>query len=163
MFVFVDKKRVNSIGNIFSDFFRHSKEVKDNFYAINNYMEKKSVSSALRLKIKEYLSYYWDEERDNLAEKEGKIISQLSESLKKELKVEANKIVLQDSPVFHNNFSKIFNEHICSIIQEQRCHPEQIITKQNEQDDCSIYFIQKGKVEIFISQINPDGTISLLS
>jgi len=41
------------MGNIFQDFFRHSKEVKDNFYAINNYMEKKNISSSLMLKIKE--------------------------------------------------------------------------------------------------------------
>jgi len=109
---------VNSIGNIFQDFFRHSKEVKDNFYAINNYMEKKNISSSLKLKIKEYLSYYWDEERDNLAEKEHKIIGQLSESLRHSLKLEANKIVLADTPVFHNNFSKSFNEKICSLISE---------------------------------------------
>lgn len=38
-------------------------------------MEKKNISSPLKLKIKEYLSYYWDEERDNLAEKEQKIIT----------------------------------------------------------------------------------------
>jgi len=37
-------------------------------------MEKKNVSSSLKLQIKEYLSYYWDEERDNLTEKEQKII-----------------------------------------------------------------------------------------
>jgi hypothetical protein len=90
--------------------------VKDNFYAINNYMDKKNISSSLKLKIKEYLSYYWDEERDNLAEKEQKIITQLSESLKRELKIEANKIVLSDSPVFYPNFSKKLNEKICGII-----------------------------------------------
>jgi len=37
-------------------------------------MEKKNVSSSLKLQIKEYLSYYWDEERDNLTEKEQNII-----------------------------------------------------------------------------------------
>lgn len=37
-------------------------------------MEKKNVSSSLKMQIKEYLSYYWDEERDNLTEKEQKII-----------------------------------------------------------------------------------------
>ena len=79
-------------------------------------MEKKNISSSLKLKIKEYLSYYWDEERDNLTEKEQKIINQLSESLKRELKIEANKIVLGDSPVFHTNFSKLLNEKICGLI-----------------------------------------------
>lgn len=61
---------MNSIGNIFKDFFRHSQEVKDNSYAIHNYMEKKNISSTLKNKIKEYLSYYWDEEREYLEEKE---------------------------------------------------------------------------------------------
>ncbi|KAL4480549.1 hypothetical protein ABPG72_022304 [Tetrahymena utriculariae] len=154
---------VNSIGNIFQDFFRHAQIVKENFYTINNYMEKKNISSQLRSNIKEYLSYYWDEERGNLTEKEQKIIRQLPESLKKELKVEANKIVLKDNPIFHQNFSKFFNEKICGIIQEQRCHPEQIIMKEDEQDDCSIYFIQKGRVEVFIKQLHSDGTLSTKS
>ncbi|KAL4438146.1 hypothetical protein ABPG74_016925 [Tetrahymena malaccensis] len=151
---------VNSIGNIFQDFFRHAQIVKENFYTINNYMEKKNISSQLRSNIKEYLSYYWDEERGNLTEKEQKIIRQLPESLKKELKVEANKIVLKDNPIFHQNFSKFINDKICGIIQEQRCHPEQIIMKEDEQDDCSIYFIQKGRVEVFIKQLHTDGTLS---
>ncbi|EAR84197.2 cyclic nucleotide-binding domain protein (macronuclear) [Tetrahymena thermophila SB210] len=154
---------VNSIGNIFQDFFRHAQIVKENFYTINNYMEKKNISSQLRNNIKEYLSYYWDEERGNLTEKEQKIICQLPESLKKELKVEANKIVLKDNPIFHQNFSKFINDKICGIIQEQRCHPEQIIMKEDEQDDCSIYFIQKGRVEVFIKQLHPDGTLATKS
>lgn len=38
-------------------------------------------------------------------ETEGKTIDMLSEPLKKQLMIEANKIALKDSPIFRNNFS----------------------------------------------------------
>jgi hypothetical protein len=34
------------------------------------------------------------------------------------------------------------------LIKEKKCTPEEIIINQYDRDDCSIYFIEKGKVEI---------------
>ena len=63
-------------------------------------MKKKNVNSELKLKIREYLDYFWEEQRSNLSEIEDKIINQLSDSLRQELKLESNKIVLKETPVF---------------------------------------------------------------
>jgi CRP-like cAMP-binding protein len=64
--------------------------------------------------------------------------------------LEANNLVLNDSPVFRDNFS---SEIICktvSIIKEFRCTPEEVIYTEGEIDDGCIYFIEKGSVEMYI-------------
>ncbi|EGR33414.1 ribosomal protein, putative [Ichthyophthirius multifiliis] len=73
------------------------------------------------------------------------------------LLIEANKIVLQDSPVFKNNFSEQVLERTVQLIKEQRYSPEEIIIKQNEVDDGSIYFIEKGSVLFYIDLDYPRG------
>lgn len=73
-------------------------------------------------------------ERDK--EAEDKIIGQLSDALKEDLLIEANKIVLKDSPIFKNNFSDKIIYKTIPLIKETRCTPEQIIMREGELDDC---------------------------
>jgi len=68
-------------------------------------MHNKNISTGLKYEIREYLLYYWREESNKDGEKENIIINQLSDSLKETLIMEANHIVLSDSPVFRDNFS----------------------------------------------------------
>lgn len=56
--------------------------------------------------MREYLEYFWSESQERDEEAEIKIIQSLSDNLKEKLLLEANKIVLKDSPVFSNNFSE---------------------------------------------------------
>ena len=67
--------------------------------------------------------------------------------------MEANKIVLRDSPIFSNNFSPEILKKLVPLIEEFRFTPEEIIFLEGEQDDKAIYFIQNGKVEIFLDII----------
>lgn len=66
--------------------------------------------------------------------------------------IEANKIVLKDSLLFSKNFSESVICKTVALIREYKCTPEEIIFLSEERDDCSIYFIEKGTVEIFIKQ-----------
>jgi len=100
--------------------------------------------------IREYLDFYWQEESERDQEAEEKIINLLSDNLKKNLLVESKNVVLKKSAIFRNNFSDVVKEKIAPLIREYRCSPEEIICLEGEQDDCSIYFIEKGSVEIFI-------------
>lgn len=68
-------------------------------------MSKKNINNDLQQQIREYLEYYLNESTINDNEKEEKIIEMLSEPLKKQLMIEANKIALKDSPIFRNNFT----------------------------------------------------------
>jgi CRP-like cAMP-binding protein len=70
--------------------------------------------------------------------------------LKEKLLIEANKIVLIDSPVFSQNFSRELIQKTVPLIQEYKATPEEQILYRNDNDECAIYFIEKGCVEIYL-------------
>ncbi|KAL4494862.1 hypothetical protein ABPG73_004302 [Tetrahymena malaccensis] len=146
---------VNSIGNIFEQFFRLDNEIKANMKIINNYMTNKTISKDLQYQVREYLEYYWKQEKANNSEFENKILEQLSHKLKDTLLMEANKIALRESPIFSTTFSESVLQKILPLIKEVRCTPEEIIYLKGDQDDLSIYFIEKGQVEAFTYQKTP--------
>ncbi|EAS03486.2 cation channel family protein (macronuclear) [Tetrahymena thermophila SB210] len=146
---------VNSIGNIFEKFFRLDNEIKANMKIINSYMTNKTISKDLQYQVREYLEYYWKQEKASNSEQENKILEQLSHKLKETLLMEANKVALRESPIFSTTFSEPVLQKILPLIKEIRCTPEEIIYLKGEQDDLSIYFIEKGQVEAFTFQKVP--------
>ncbi|EGR34558.1 hypothetical protein IMG5_007500 [Ichthyophthirius multifiliis] len=150
---------VNQIGNIFQDMFKHQKEMRNNLYTINCYMEKKNISQELRFKIREYLDYFWEKKYQDQSLVEENLINQLPESIKKELILEANRLVLEENPIFKENFSQNSNQMICSIIKELNYPPEYVIQNEDQTDDCAIYFIQKGKVQVYKSIKKSNGVV----
>ena len=58
--------------------------------------------------------------------------------------------MLRDSAVFSDNFSETVLQQTVPLIMEQRYTPEQVIYHEGDLSDSSIYFIQKGSVEVFI-------------
>ncbi|KAL4510548.1 hypothetical protein ABPG72_004702 [Tetrahymena utriculariae] len=164
---------VNSIGNIFEQFFRLDNEIQANMKIINRYMTNKTISKNLQYQVREYLEYYWKQEKSNNTDLEVinyfislqqifiiyqiqvKILNQLSHKLKETLLMEANKIALRESPIFSKNFSEQIIQKTVPLIKEIRCTPEEIIYLKGDQDDFAIYFIEKGQVEAFTYQKTP--------
>jgi hypothetical protein len=68
------------------------------------------------------------------------IIQQLSNNLKEKLLLDANKIILKNSPIFKNNFSDNLLSKTGFIIHEVEYAPEEVIF-QNGSKDFSIFFI----------------------
>lgn len=123
--------------------------MKEFFYIINDYMDTKNIGFSLQYKIREYLDFYWREQDQNKSELEKKIIDSLSDSLREQLMIEANRIVLKDSFVFHSNFSSAVVVKMIPIIQTIHTTPNQVIFSEGQSDeDMFIYFIEKGKVEV---------------
>ncbi|EAR97004.2 cation channel family protein (macronuclear) [Tetrahymena thermophila SB210] len=141
---------MNTVGAILESFNEDSVKLKHNMQIINYYMERKNVGKLTRDQIREYLYYYWKEEKERDQEGEEKIINILSDNLKKNLLMESKNVVLKKSPIFRNNFSEEIKEKIVPLIKEYRCYPEEVICLEGLLDDCSIYFIEKGSVEIYI-------------
>jgi CRP-like cAMP-binding protein len=69
--------------------------------------------------------------------------------------LEANKMVLKESPIFYYNFSDAIIQKTVSLIHENNFSPNSEIFTQNELTDSSIFFIEKGSVEIFYYQHSP--------
>ncbi|KAL4495023.1 hypothetical protein ABPG72_015723 [Tetrahymena utriculariae] len=141
---------INQVGNIFKQFFLLENDIKQNMKVISNYMKNKKVNQELQYQVKQYLNYYWREESSQDVTQETKIINQLSDGLRETLLMEANKLALIDSPIFRENFSPQIVIKTIPLIKEMRFTPEEIIFDE-EKIDCfegSIYFIEKGRVEI---------------
>ncbi|EAR93584.2 cation channel family protein (macronuclear) [Tetrahymena thermophila SB210] len=141
---------LNQVGAIFNNFFFVDNQIKKKLLEIQKYMSKKNIDSNLQLQIREYLEYYWREQSEMSEEQEQDTIQKLSESLRSKLLFEANKIVLQDSPIFKQNFSKQVIEKTVPLIHQIKYTPESNILKRGVQDDQSIYFIENGSVEVVL-------------
>ena len=87
---------------------------------------------------------------------EEQILSQLSDILKQRLMIESNKVVLIDSKIFHDNFSENVISKTVSIIKEYKSTPQEVIYLKGDKDDCSIFFIKKGTVELFFYKTSPN-------
>ncbi|KAL4463934.1 hypothetical protein ABPG74_005871 [Tetrahymena malaccensis] len=137
---------LNQIGVIVQDVFKTETEIKENLYVITNYMNMKNINSDLQYQIRQYVEYYLKEQSQNNSQMETQIINQLSDFLRESLKFEANKLVT-NAPIFSNHFSQEFIQKVVPLIKEKRSTPEELIYQENEQDDCCIYFIEKGSID----------------
>ncbi|KAL4480339.1 hypothetical protein ABPG74_020855 [Tetrahymena malaccensis] len=148
---------LNQVGAIFNNFFFVDNQIKKKLLEIQKYMSKKDIDSNLQLQIREYLEYYWREQSEMSQEQEQDTIQKLSESLRSKLLFEANKIVLQDSPIFKQNFSKQVIEQTVPLIHQIKYTPENDILLKEVQDDQSIYFIENGSVEVILDTKKPNS------
>ncbi|KAL4489966.1 hypothetical protein ABPG72_010865 [Tetrahymena utriculariae] len=144
---------LNSIGEIFQEFFTKEKLIQEKRYIIANYMDKNQIDASTRKSIFEYLEYYWKESIDENLQEENKIIQQLSDNLKEELLIQSNKLILKESKVLKENFSPEILAKCISIIKEQKLTPGETLIQQDEGNiDCSIYFVLFGELEIYNKQ-----------
>lgn len=58
---------------------------------------------------------------------------------------------MKDSPVFRNNFSDFVIQQTVSTIEQIKFLPEEYIYVSGKVDDLAIYFIEKGKVDITLT------------
>ncbi|EAS00305.2 cation channel family protein (macronuclear) [Tetrahymena thermophila SB210] len=148
---------VNSIGYIINEIQQKNTLNKQKSNIIFNYMKQKNISRDLQYEVQQYLKYIWKGTDERNTEQEENIIEMLNSNLRQRLQIEANKLVLSDTPIFKNNFSDIVLERTVSIIKEKRYYPEEIIFRQNDTGDSNIYFIASGQVQIYIEASYPGG------
>lgn len=83
----------------------------------------------LRVRIKEYLRYIWNEEKRQFDEDGNKILASLPENLRHEFLLASYKDILMEHPVFLMNFSKraLFSTITEGLLKETRYTPGDII------------------------------------
>ncbi|KAL4489957.1 hypothetical protein ABPG72_010856 [Tetrahymena utriculariae] len=144
---------INSIGQIFQDFYQIEKLIRQKRIIIGNYMIRKGVSKSTMKKIYEYLEYYWKEKNDESQFEEQEIIQQLSVGLREELLAESYRVIFKESSIFKDNFSYDTLLKCLPFIQEQRCTPQEVIYDAELGDqDVSIYFVLQGELQVYIQQ-----------
>ncbi|KAL4495237.1 hypothetical protein ABPG73_022282 [Tetrahymena malaccensis] len=103
------------------------------------------------------------EQKDRNKESEDQIISILSNKLRDEITVEINSKILNNYHVFSSNFSQTTLKKLVFRMKEVLVSPNEIIFSDEQYDDLSIYFIQKGVIEIYQQPIMKQGKANVIS
>ena len=141
---------INSIGIILQDMNKENAAFNHKINIMNQFMIRKNIHRDLQMRIREYLRFIWKEENAQNLDEEKKIIDLLSNSLKEELLSEAYGGVLKKHPMFFANFSEKTLRKIVYFIKDVKLFPEEKVFIKNEEEDNSIFFVMKGKVELFL-------------
>ncbi|KAL4499445.1 hypothetical protein ABPG73_008995 [Tetrahymena malaccensis] len=115
-------------------------------------------------------SIYWSittmttahEQRDRDKQAEDQILSVLSNKLREEITIEINSKILNSYFLLSSNFSQVTLSKLIFIMEEVLINPNEVIIRENEYDDSSIYFIQSGTIEIYQQQIQNQNKVSII-
>ena len=149
---------INCIGLVLQDINKRNHNLKKTILLINAYMKAKNINVDLRIRIRKYIEYIWEEEKDQNESETENIINKLSRNLKEELLLNANGIVLREFPVFYMNFSEDSLRKLVYHIKEINLTPGDVIYNFNEvEEEICIYIVRKGSVELFVDTPRNSG------
>ena len=151
---------LNRIGMILQNINRSSRELKRSLNLINGFMKSKNIAFDLKIKIKNYLEYIWQEEKKNQKETQ-EIINKLSKSLREELLSNANGKIIKETPLLNRNFSETTLRQILSEMHELNLTPGDLIYSENDVDDNNLYLIKDGEINIYLEGHNESSRICL--
>ncbi|KAL4463533.1 hypothetical protein ABPG72_014936 [Tetrahymena utriculariae] len=124
-------------------------ELNDKITTMQRYLNRKNVNISLKSRIRHYLSFLAQEQRDRDKQAEDQIISILSNKLREEITIEINSKILNKFNIFSSNFSQQTLDKLVFKMTEVLINPNEIIFREEQNDDMSIYFIQSGVIEIY--------------
>ncbi|EWS72857.1 cation channel family protein (macronuclear) [Tetrahymena thermophila SB210] len=153
---------INNIGFILQEIEKSSKQLNDDLVTIQRYLIRKNVSIQLKSRVRHYLSFLSQEQKDRDKQHEDNILHQLSNKLRDEITLEINSKILNNNNLFSSNFSKSTLNKLIFIMKEILINPNEIIISEDKYDDCSIYFIQDGIIEIYQQQIQKQSQVSVI-
>ena len=153
---------INSIGIILQDINRKSQEYIRSINLINGYMKEKNICFELQMRIRKYIQFIWQEEKAHNNLETLKVIDKLSKSLRQELLLQANGLILSDLHMFNFNFSEETLNKIVYKMKEVSFIPGDPIYFQNDRDDKSLYILRSGEVEIYVETPRPNDPFTVI-
>lgn len=142
---------VNTVGGILNRMEEKSRESVQNMKIADNFMRRKNIDNSLRVKVKKYLEYLWQNEYKSL-EKEEEIFGKLPASLRNEILLESNLKYLKEIPILSKNFSPELIEYLALTIKPVQYSPDEIILDSTKNQEPSLYLISEGEIEIYIKK-----------
>ncbi|CAD8187950.1 unnamed protein product [Paramecium octaurelia] len=150
---------VNSIGIFVSNMYKGTMEYSRSVTLINTFMSKNKIQFDLQTRIRSYLEYIWQEEQEMNDDEIGSIMKKLSRHLQDELQYQLRGNILKNSRVIIKLFSEQCVKSLLQQMEEISFSPEERIITCNQIDDCSLYIITKGEVELLFSGKNQLGDL----
>lgn len=155
---------INSFGIILNDMNKDDSDFKHDLNIINQFMKRKKINQNLQMKIRDYLKYISKEENSRNIDEEQNIINRLSHNLKDQLLLESYGSVIKNYSIFWSNFSFNTLKKLVGIIKDYHYLPDDVIFKEGEYENPTIYFIIKGEIELYFEskKLNEDLIIKTL-
>ena len=153
---------LNVVGDIIQKINKNKSHFLNNIMIINEYMNKKNITFDLRMRIRKYLEYVWQEEQYHNSEEEKLIIQKLSTSLKEELLLETNGKALRQIPFLINNFSEDTLRKLVFRLKELHYMPGDIIYEKGNYSNNSLFILEKGEIELYMDISKKDETYQVI-
>ena len=96
---------------------------------VHELMGKNKINKELRLKIKEFVKYKNNEDKNQNYEAENKILGCLPDHLRNEFFLRSYKEIFMENPLFFMNFNKnaLFATMTTGVLKEQKYSPGDVI------------------------------------
>ena len=153
---------INSIGMILQDINRMNHDYNRSINLINGYMKQKNISFELQMRIRKYIQFIWQEEKTHSNLETSRVIDKLSKSLRQELLLQANGVILRELPMFNLNFSEETLRKIVYTMKEVSYIPGDPIYFANDTDDKSLYILRSGEVELYVETPRPNDPYTII-
>ncbi|CAD8057236.1 unnamed protein product [Paramecium sonneborni] len=138
---------VNTIGSILLQLKENNEEIKQKITLVTEYMKNRQMTRGLQFKVREYLSYYWQQENIQKKTETIEIIKLLPDELQKSIQREGITNLLNKCKFFKQKFTPGFLNQLIDIASVQSFQPGIVIN-----DLQNIYIIEYGCVEILQNQ-----------
>lgn len=107
------------------------------------------------------MEYIWQAEKNQNQSETQDIINRLSKSLKEELLINANGLIIKETPLLNNNFSEDTLRKVVSEMKEVSLTPGDILYHENDILNHNLYIVRDGEVELYLESANPKRKTSL--
>ncbi|EAR94758.2 cation channel family protein (macronuclear) [Tetrahymena thermophila SB210] len=154
---------INNVGMILRDIQKDKIELNSQISVITKYLSKKNVNIELISRVRHYLIFLQEEQKERDKEQEDKILNKLSNRLREEIYIDINQRIIKQVSFFYKYFSQKTISKLVKAMKEVVISPNEIIFQENSIEDLSFYFIQSGSVQLF-HQVNKEQVpLKLLS
>ncbi|KAL4505558.1 hypothetical protein ABPG73_004443 [Tetrahymena malaccensis] len=154
---------INNVGMILRDIQKDKIELNSQISVITKYLSKKSVNIELISRVRHYLIFLSEEQKERDKEQEDKILNKLSNRLREEIYIDINQRIIKQVSFFSKYFSQKTIGKLVKAMKEVVISPNEIIFQENSIDDLSFYFIQSGSVQLFHSVNKEHIPLKMLS
>jgi len=117
-------------------------------------MNAKGLNEEMKGRVRKYLEHTLDEDNYKRYMEED-FIGMLHGDLRKEILVEVYGKTLRECHIFGgNNFTKSFLAELSQCLKEVFLSPEQELFREGDSRDQSMYFLKRGKIQIYLKDCN---------
>lgn len=121
---------------------------KQALVSLNEYTKGKQVGKGVKMKVKRYLENVLKSDNVTKVNEDG-LLELLSEKLRNEIIIDVNGRVLKYAKILSDSFSKKILGETTLVMKEAIFSNEEIIFREDMEDDCALYFLHHGEIELF--------------